>query len=67
MPGAGTGEFYFITAMMILIMVISAVAVYFFFKTYKKEMSEREVRRLQKEATKAEKLKEEEIDQSIEH
>jgi F0F1-type ATP synthase membrane subunit b/b' len=44
MPGAGRAEVYFIVAMMILIMVVSVVAVVFFFKTYKKEMKEKELR-----------------------
>ena len=50
MPGAGRAEIYFVVAMMVLIFVISAVAIYFFFKTYKKEMREREARRLEKKA-----------------
>lgn len=44
MPGAGRAEVYFIAAMMILIVVICAVSVYFFFKTYKKEMREKQSR-----------------------
>jgi len=47
MPNAGAAEIYFITAMMILIMVISATAVYFFFRTYKKEKLQREKREKQ--------------------
>lgn len=50
MPGAARAEIYFIVAMMVLIFAISAVAIYFFFKTYKKEMREREARRLEKKA-----------------
>lgn len=53
MPGAGRAEFYFIAAMMILIMIICVVAVYFFIKTYKKEMREREELRLKKLADRA--------------
>lgn len=41
MPGAERAEFYFITAMMVLILIVCAVAVYFFLKTYKKEMAEK--------------------------
>jgi preprotein translocase subunit YajC len=41
MPGAGRAEFYFITAMMFLIVVLCVGAVYFFIKTYKKEMKEK--------------------------
>lgn len=39
MPGSGTAELYFIAAMMVLILVISFAAVYFFFRQYKKEMA----------------------------
>ncbi len=48
MPGTERAEFYFIAAMMVLILVISAVAVYFFFKTYAKEMKEKELRKAEK-------------------
>jgi uncharacterized protein YpmB len=48
MPGAERSEIYFIAAMMVLIMIISIVAVYFFVKTYKKEMREREAMREEK-------------------
>ncbi len=51
MPGSATAEVYFIAAMMILILVISGVAIFFFAKTYKKEMAEKKAR----EARKAEK------------
>jgi hypothetical protein len=44
MPGAGQAEFYFIAAMMILIMILSVVACIVFFKTYKKEMRQKEER-----------------------
>lgn len=50
MPGASLAETYFITAMMILIFVICAVAVYFFFKTYKKEMREKHERMAKRES-----------------
>lgn len=49
MPNASRAEFYFIAAMMILILVICAVAVFFFVKTYKKEMKAREWRKSEKE------------------
>ncbi len=45
MPGAGRAEIYFIGAMMILILILSVTAIYFFFKTYKKEMRDKELRR----------------------
>lgn len=44
MSNSALAEIYFVTAMMILIFVISGVAVYFFFKTYKKEMKDRKKR-----------------------
>ncbi|MBX3245160.1 MAG: hypothetical protein KF685_11980 [Acidobacteria bacterium] len=44
MPGSATAEIYFIASMMILILLICGVTVYFFAKTYKKEMAEREKR-----------------------
>jgi len=53
MPGAGRAEIYFIAAMMVLILVVCAVAVYFFFKTYKKEMAEKAAREAEKRAQKA--------------
>ena len=41
--------------MMVLILIICAVAVYFFFKTYKKEMRDRELRQKNKEELKKQK------------
>ncbi len=49
MPNASRAEFYFIAAMMILILIICAVSVYFFYITYKKEMKAREIRKAEKE------------------
>jgi uncharacterized protein YpmB len=46
MPNSATAEVYFIAAMMILILILCGAAVFFFFKTYKKEMREREARKL---------------------
>ncbi len=37
MSNSALAEIYFIAAMMILIFIISGVAVYFFFRQYKKE------------------------------
>jgi len=48
MPGFGRAELYFISAMMLLIIIICGVAVYAFFKTYRKEMLEKESVRLKK-------------------
>ena len=53
MPGSGRAEIYFITSMMILILIICTVALYFFFKTYKKEMLEKEARKQEREIKKA--------------
>lgn len=44
MPGAERAEIYFISAMMILILILSVSAVYFFVRQYKKEMREKEAR-----------------------
>ncbi len=44
MSNSALAEIYFIAAMMILIFIISGVAVYFFFRTYKKEMGDRKKR-----------------------
>ena len=41
MPGSVTAEVIFITAMMVLILIVCFASVYFFFKTYKKEMKEK--------------------------
>ena len=49
MSNSALAEIYFITAMMILILIISGVAVYFFFKTYKKEMREKALRNEERE------------------
>ncbi len=48
MPGAADAELYFIGAMMVLILVISFVAVFFFVRQYKKEMAEKAERLKQK-------------------
>ena len=54
MSNSAYAEIYFVAAMMILIFVISGVSVYFFFKTYKKEMKQREMREQAKKLKKAE-------------
>ena len=41
MPGTGRSEIYFISGMMVLILIVCVAAVYFFIKTYKKELRER--------------------------
>ena len=45
MPGSRMAELIFVAAMMVLILVISFAAVFFFMKTYRKEMAEKEDRR----------------------
>jgi len=55
MPGTATAEIIFITAMMILILIISFASVYFFIKQYKKEMRAKAEREERKAALKAEK------------
>ncbi len=44
MPGSERAEIYFIAAMMILIMVMSIIVIYFFVRTYRKEMREKDLR-----------------------
>jgi uncharacterized protein YpmB len=53
MPGADRAEIYFIAAMMVLILILSFAAVYFFVKTYKKEMRDKRERESRKSAAKA--------------
>jgi uncharacterized protein YpmB len=53
MPGADRAEIYFIAAMMVLILILSFAAVYFFVKTYKKEMRDKRERESRKSAPKA--------------
>lgn len=48
MPGSERAEIYFIAAMMILILIVSFVAVFFFVKTYRKEMAEKAQRQGEK-------------------
>lgn len=55
MPNAAVAEFYFIAAMMILIMVISGVAVYFFFRQYNLEKKNRAKKPQKPRVTEAEK------------
>ena len=57
MPGFGRSELYFMSAMMLLILLVCGVAVYAFFKTYRKEMNEKKKRlaaRTEKRPTDAE-------------
>lgn len=49
MPGTGRSEVIFVAAMMILIMILSIAAVYVFFRTYKKEMRDKELRKQAKD------------------
>ncbi|HMQ02844.1 MAG TPA: hypothetical protein PKD26_02910 [Pyrinomonadaceae bacterium] len=41
MQGPIDAEIYFIAAMMVLILILSALAVFFFIRQYKKEMKEK--------------------------
>jgi len=54
MPGSERAEVYFIAAMMILILIVCAIAVVFFFKTYKKEMADKALRQKEKAKTQGE-------------
>jgi flagellar biosynthesis/type III secretory pathway M-ring protein FliF/YscJ len=53
MPGAERAEIYFIVAMMVLILIVSFTAVFFFVRQYKKEMRERAERNARKMEEKA--------------
>jgi len=53
MPGAERAEIYFISAMMVLILILSFTAVYVFVKQYKKEMRQKKERAERKAADKA--------------
>ncbi len=44
MPGSATAQVIFIAAMMILVLIISFAAMYFFFKTYAKEKREKDLK-----------------------
>jgi len=52
MPESRT-EFYFIGAMMVLIVILCVASVFIFIKTYKKEMREKQERIAQKQAKNA--------------
>ena len=54
MSKSALAEIYFMVAMMILIFVVSGVAVYFFFRTLKKERLQKEKRDLDKQTRKTE-------------
>jgi len=53
MPNASLAEIYFIAGMFVLILIISGVSTYFFFRTYKKEKAERR-KRIEKQKVKIE-------------
>jgi cbb3-type cytochrome oxidase subunit 3 len=44
MAGSGRAEIYFVAGMMVLIIIFSLGAVFFFFRTYKREMREKQER-----------------------
>lgn len=48
MPNSALAEVYFIAAMFILTFIISAVAVFFFFRTFKREKQSREIEKKKK-------------------
>lgn len=54
MPDSVRAEYYFIGAMMILMLIFAGFTIYFFIKTYKKEMREKRERDEQKLREKAE-------------
>ena len=54
MPYSATAEVYFIAGMFVLILIVCSATVYFFFKTYKKEMRQKEADKLKKQEQKKE-------------
>ena len=52
MLGSGRSEIFFIIGMMVLTLILSGIAMYFFVRTYRKEMREREAQRSNKRAAK---------------
>jgi Na+/H+ antiporter NhaD/arsenite permease-like protein len=65
MPVASRAEFYFIAAMMFLILVLCTAAVYLFFKTYKKEMREKQERIEREKAAREQAVNGHEQDHSV--
>ena len=57
MPNEGNSELYFIAAMMVLTVILCVVASYIFFRTYRKEMREREEQRKQKQINASEDIR----------
>jgi len=55
MPGSGRSEIFFIIGMMVLTLILSGIAMYFFVRTYRKEMRQREERRSQKPEARSQK------------
>jgi len=53
MPYASLAEIYFIAGMFVLIIIISVVACYFFYRTYQKEKLEKQ-KRIAKQKSKPE-------------
>jgi hypothetical protein len=49
MPNEGDSELYFIAAMMVLIVILCVIATVIFFRTYRKEMRERDAQRARKQ------------------
>lgn len=54
MPGSAKAEVIFISAMMILILIISFTAVFFFARQYKREMAAKAENAVKRESEKAE-------------
>ncbi len=51
MPMPSWGEIYFVAGMMLLTIIITIVSIYFFVKTYRKEMREKRERQSDKQKT----------------
>ncbi len=61
MPNSELAEIYFIAIMFVLILIISGVATYFFFKTYYAEMALRDERIKQKKELEKQKAEAEKV------
>lgn len=53
MPFESAGEIYFIAGMIVLCLILSVFATYFFIRQYKKEMAQKERRDVEKAAKEA--------------
>jgi NhaP-type Na+/H+ or K+/H+ antiporter len=48
MSGSGSGEIYFVVAMIIFSLIVSGISTYVFIRQYRREKAERELRKKEK-------------------